>query len=243
MVKEKLSGYTKWEDLINLIHENSEIIGYKIGLTHDLHYGLAFNNRLPHSISEYEFNFMKNVILNNNLKNGYELATGIGISSLSIGYALGMNGGNLITVDSYMEDLSQNVPIGDIKLSDSDEAFFRNKKLFESFGLTNIHSYKGFSPECCSLLDQHFNNDIDFVFLDCPKDTNDFIRDITPIKNRLSKKYVIFVHDVHCFFEDFKKISKELFGIEGDLIYDFLTPNGAVKQTFPLGVITNIKLN
>lgn len=242
MDKNKLSGYTKWEDLISLIQETSEISGYQIGVTHNLHYGLALNNRLPYSISEYEFNFMKDVILKNNLKNGYELATGIGISSISIGYALDCNGGHLVTVDSYIEDLNQEVPIGDIKLNGSDDAFLRNKKLFESLGLTNIYPYKGFSPDCCSLLDNHFNNDIDFVFLDCPKDTNDFIRDITPIKARLSKEYVIFVHDVHCFLEDFKTISKDLFGVEGSLIYEFKTPTETILQTFPIGLITNIKL-
>lgn len=233
-----LTNYTKWEELINLIQIKSGISGYEIGICVKEHYGLSLNKKLPYSISEYEFNYMKYFILKNNLKSGYELATGIGISSISIGFAIGCNGGKLITVDSYLEEMIQNQPIDNTDISVSDDPLIRNKKLFNSLGLNNIHSYKAFSPACSSILDE----ELDFVFFDCPKDANDFIRDASILKDRMSNKFAIFVHDTHCFPNEFKRISKDIFGIEGKFIYDFQTPNGIIKQTFPLGIITNLEL-
>jgi hypothetical protein len=235
--------YTEWSDLINIIYESSGIL-FEAGRCHPEHNGLSISGNLPFSISEYEFNYIKNFIIKNDLKNGYELATGIGISTIAIGYALSKNNGKLITVDSYMEEEIQNQPIDNTGLSFSNTGFWRNSMLFKSMGLENVIPYKRSSPECEDILDTEFNNDIDFAFLDCPKDANDFVRDATILKNRINRdKFAIFVHDTHCFEREFLLLSKEIFGIEGIFIFDFKDSlDNQIKQKFQLGLITNIKI-
>jgi hypothetical protein len=237
------NNYTSWDELINTIYNKSGIL-FESGKCHPSHNGLSINGKLPFSISESEFNYMKDFIIKNKLKNGYELATGTGISSVGIGYALEKNGGKLVTIDSYLEDEMQDQPINDVRLGNSDSAMNRNNLMFSSLGLNKIITHKRFSPDCEDILDIEFNNDIDFVFLDCPKDSVDFIRDISILKNRINKeKFAIFVHDTHCFPDDFKKISKETFGEEGIFIFDFINGSGdTIKQEFQLGLITNIKI-
>ena len=63
---------------------------------------------LPFSINNFEFNFMRDVIIKNNLKNGYELATGLGISTLALSLGLKETDGHLISCDSYQE-VNENV--------------------------------------------------------------------------------------------------------------------------------------
>lgn len=233
--------YTTWFDLINEIKVKSGIV-FEEGRCHPDHKGLSINGKLPFSISEYEFNYMKDFILDNDLKNGYELATGIGISSIGIGYALEKNGGKLVSIDSYLEELIQEQPIGNTVLSYSNGGFERNNFMFKSMGL-KIITHKRISPNCEDILDLEFNNDIDFVFLDCPKDSNDLIRDISILKDRINKKkFAIFVHDTHCFESQFLETSNSFFGVNGKFIYDFNDEKGnKIKQRFQLGLITNIK--
>jgi len=234
-----IKEYIEWSKLIDIIKKRTGM-SYETGHTHKDHNGLSLNGKLPYSISEYEFNYMKDFILKYNLKNGYELATGTGISGISIGWALGENGGKLITVDSYLEEEEQIQPTNNINLSEINNALDRNKSLFEKLNLKNVFVYKSFSPDCYDILDDNFD-EIDFVFLDCPKNIEDFIRDTSILKDRLSDEYVIFVHDTHCFPQDFITKSREIFGVDGEFIHDFTTNNGYIKQRFPLGIITNIK--
>ena len=236
-----MNNYTSWKDLIDTIYCKTNI-QYQVSSNPD-HYGLSIDGKLPYSISEYEFNYIKDFIILNNLKNGYELATGIGISTIAIAQGLKVNNGKLITVDSYLEEKIQDQPISNINVGE-DESLLRNIKMFKSLLLSDtVKAYKDFSPNCSSILDKEFNNDIDFVFFDCPKSADDFIRDATILKNKINKhKFAIFVHDTHCFPEDFLKLSNEIFGIEGKFITEFIDENNnSVIQKYPLAIISNIE--
>ena len=58
----------------------------------------------PYSILQEEFDFLKNIIVENNLKCGYECATAFGISSLAIGLGFKQTGGKCVTMDAYIEE-------------------------------------------------------------------------------------------------------------------------------------------
>ena len=78
-----LDRYTTFRELIDTINsmlpdsvaEQSHAEGRHIGI----HLSHAY---FPISINEQEFNYMHDVIISNNLKNGFELATGTGISTI-----------------------------------------------------------------------------------------------------------------------------------------------------------------
>ena len=238
-----LKSYTKWNDLCFFI--NSKLnINYTTNGCYHLHYGLSIDSKLPFSISEYEFNFMKEFILKHKLKNGFELATGIGISTIALGYALGINGGKLLSVDSYLEEETQNQPIQLSDTSSNDIAYENNKKLLQIFELSNnVILKKGSSPiDCIDFIELNFTEKLDFVFLDCPKCYDDYVRDIEYIFKFLNKqKFAIFVHDTHCFMDEFKKDCIIRFGIESKQLHEFKShENSNIIQTFPLSIITNI---
>ena len=59
---------------------------------------------------------MRDVIIKNNLKNGYELATGLGISTLAISLGMKKTEGHLISCDSYQEVSENTVTLNGDKL-------------------------------------------------------------------------------------------------------------------------------
>lgn len=62
----------------------------------------------PYSILQEEFNFLTNIVIENDLKRGYECATAFGISSLAIGLGFKQTGGKCVTMDAYIEEKCQN---------------------------------------------------------------------------------------------------------------------------------------
>jgi len=237
--------YTTWDELCEYIRTNLNI-NFSSKSVHPLHKGLGIDGNLPFSISEYEFNFIKDFIMKHNLKNGFELATGTGISTISIGWALKQNNGKLMSMDSYDEEDKQYVVVKP-ELRDvpnSDTPFKRNEELLKLFDLQNtVTLKKGWSPHDSENYIKQQSNKLDFVFLDCPKSTEDFIRDATYLTKYINTdKFAIFVHDTHCFMDDFNKLGEEMFGIKPIQKYNFNFPEKSLiaNQTFPLSVITNI---
>jgi hypothetical protein len=62
------------------------------------------NHDFPYSIRPTEFNFLKNLIVDFNLKNGYEVATAFGISTTALGLGFKETGGKLVSMDAYVEE-------------------------------------------------------------------------------------------------------------------------------------------
>jgi len=244
--------YIKWEDICRPIHEDSGgLLKYSDWNVHKDHDGLSVNGRLPHSISEAEFNLMRDFIVDNNLKTGFDLATGTGVSAIAFGFGFKQTGGKLLSIDSYIEEATQYQDgigfSGDIDSTLSGirahQPYQNNLAIMSLFGLNNVTLEKGVSPHDCEhYIEKHKLYPIDFVFFDCPKSAEDFHRDATYIKKYLNQdKYAIFWHDTHCFMDDFKKLSKEYFGIESRQITKFNCDGELREQEFPLSVITNIE--
>jgi hypothetical protein len=241
-----LRGYTYWEEFCDLINSNCDF-KYSTKLHHvNDHYGLSCNEQLPYSITEYEFNFIKDFILKNGLKSGFELGTGIAVSSIAIGYALRENGGKLLSVDSYAEQENQIQPIGSSYRAVSNDTFLNNnKELLNLFNISDsVFLIKGLSPnDIPSLISKYLSEKIDFIFFDCPKDYDDYLRDIEPVLPFLNKdRFAIFVHDTHCYMDQFKEDSIKRFGIDSIQIYQFDCNGVTESQKYPLSLITNIDI-
>ena len=192
----------------------------------------------PVSISANEFNFMSEFIEENNLKRGYEVATGTGVSALAIG--LGMkNGGKLVSMDSYIEE-----NLG-LDYNDEDKEVFVESRgiesanyLVEKFGLTDVVFTKaGWSPDDTEkCIREVFDDPLDFVFIDALHDDKHFIQDIEVVLPLLADKFAIFIHDTHCFGKKTERYLMEAFGKIWTHVENCRYPMGG----FNLGYIENV---
>lgn len=207
---------------------------------HHLIKGLRLASKpYPVSITEVEANFMMRHIIEKEYKSGFELATGLGISTLAIGLGMKETGGTLLTVDNYSEEQLQIQPIGvppeNAIWEDYPDCYRMFQILKAHFGLpvtqlmmsaTRIYQRLQ-SLEPISLISK-----FDFVFLDCPKDDNDLKRDLDGIFPFLAEKYTIFIHDSHCF----TKVGEDYFVEKFGRLYDKIHTFGEVGQFFPLAM-------
>jgi predicted O-methyltransferase YrrM len=245
-------NYIKFNDLVNDINS---IVTQKVEITKHSggrHVGIKFVDKpVPISINEAEYNFMHQTIVNNNLKVGYELSTGVGISTIAISQAFKFTDGHLISLDSYYEEItnvSNNIPIGNYteddkkqiaKLSNSYnmlQKYISNKELGKFVSIEI-----GWSPTDSTKLLEKRNAPLDFVFLDCPKSDKEFERDLNSIVPFLGKKYIIFVHDTHTFTNKSFELVKNVLGIDMKKVYDYFidTPYQS-RRHYALGVINNL---
>lgn len=195
-----LDNYTTFDELL------SEVSGVysKIACGNGKHVGLKFKTKnFPVSINEHEFNLMHDIIVKNNLKNGFELATGTGISTVALGVAMKKTGGVLLSMDSYFEEITQRPD----NIFEDDK--FDLTQAVDTPGYATIHNVLkhfavetvveqavGWSPSGAVIALKTLNSPLDFVFLDCPKSAIEIERDISYISLFMGKKYIIFIHDV-----------------------------------------------
>jgi len=199
-----LDRYTTFAEVINVINSITPN-SVKEQQHGGGHVGIRFvHSYFPISINEQEFNYMHDVIVSNNLKTGFELGTGTGVSTMSIGLAMKKTGGHLITLDSYYEEVTQksiDIPEG----TSVNQEQIKNVKgwqfvsiIMEKLNLRNtVRQCAGWSPTDSIRLLKN-NQPLDFVFLDCPKSLNEIRRDVTYLKQFVNKdKFIIFIHDIN----------------------------------------------
>ena len=136
-------SYISWDYLCPIINSNLNL-NYSSAGTHSQHKGLSVNGKLPHSISEYEFNYVKSFIIKHNLTSGFDLSTGTGISALAMGLGMKETNGSILSVDSYVEfEQSKYVQHNsEIYGSFESESFINNKNLIRLFGLKNMLTFR-----------------------------------------------------------------------------------------------------
>lgn len=156
----------------------------------------------PYSIKEEEFNFLTNLIAENNLQNGYECATAFGISSLAIGLGFKQTGGKCVTMDAYIEEKCQNP--GTYKdferqVYEQADGFKSVKYLIEQFELQNhLIPTIGWSPDDTETnVRKHITEPLDFVFIDAGHFPEQMIKDIDAFIPLLGEKYVLAFHDIY----------------------------------------------
>lgn len=239
-----LDKYTTFKDLVVYVNSFSDI---KIDIGgHNLHKGIKLANKsLPISINEHEFNFIHDFILKHDLKMGYELATGIGISTLSAGIAFKKNNGKLISMDNYIEEKIQEQQISNVSnyIFEDSISYVFVKNVLEHFDLMgHVELRIGISPIDSINIFKKLDKKIDYVLIDCPKNDSDFERDFMSLIEYINnEKFVIFVHDTHTFTKKSFDLVNSCLGIEMKLIYDYYeNTKYSSHRYFPLGIITNI---
>ena len=160
------------------------------------------NHDFPYSITEDEFFFLKNLIIENNLKNGFECATGFGVSSTAIGLGMKETNGKLITMDAYVEEYVNHPHSyrNSAPISHKDMDGYKSVSyLIEHFRLKdNVFPEVGWSPlDINKCVSKHTNEKLDFVFLDSGHFPEQLIKEIDTIFDLLSERYIIAFHDTY----------------------------------------------
>jgi predicted O-methyltransferase YrrM len=160
------------------------------------------NHRFPYSIKQDEWDYLHNLIVENNLQRGFELATAFGISGSAIGTAFKKTGGKFVTMDAYVEEKLDDPG----KYKDHEKLVYEQsdgyksvKFLIERFELKDhMFAEIGWSPDDVeSAIRKHFPEKLDFVFLDAVHFEQHMIRDIDAIRPHLAEKFIFVFHDVY----------------------------------------------
>ena len=195
---------------------------------------------VPLSIMQEEWDFLHNIIVDNNLQRGFELATAFGISGSAIGTAFKKTGGKFVTMDAYIEEKCGNAGTYEKferEVYDKSDGYKSVKYLIEKFELQNtMFAEIGWSPvDVDSVITKHHTDKLDFVFLDAGHFEGQMIKDIDAIKPHLADKFAFVFHDIYswsCTQEVHNHI-KKVFGKEIEIKLPY--PKGE-----NMGVITNL---
>jgi len=156
----------------------------------------------PYSIKSQEFDFLKNLIVENNLQRGYECATAFGISSLALGLGFKETGGKCVTLDAYIEEKCKDPGKYENfarEVYAQADGYKSVKYLIEKFELEeNLFPEIGWSPDdTVTSINKHFHDPLDFVFLDAGHFAEQMIKDFDSFVPLLGERYVLAFHDVY----------------------------------------------
>ena len=156
----------------------------------------------PYSILQEEFDFLRNIIVENNLKFGYECATAFGISSLAIGLGFKETQGKCVTIDAYIEEKCnhpEKYKNFEKEVYDQADGYKSVKYLIEKFDLKNhLFPEIGWSPDDTEkCVRKHIKEPLDFVFIDAGHFPEQIIKDIDAFIPLLGDRYAIVFHDVY----------------------------------------------
>lgn len=179
----------------------------------------------PYSILQEEFNFLTNIIAENNLQRGYECATAFGISSLAIGLGFKKTGGKCVTMDAYIEEKCKDpgkYQDFEKQVYEQADGFKSVNYLIEKFELkNNLFPEIGWSPDDTEdRIRKHFKDPLDFVFIDAGHFPEQIIKDIDAFAPLLGEKYVVVFHDVysHSFDKSVHEHAIKTFGKDVEIV-------------------------
>lgn len=181
-------------------------VQYELGIRHDANF-LNWHIRMkghetPKSVYLKEFEFLRNIIVEKQLKNGYECGTAFGVSSVAIGLGFKETGGQLVTLDAYVEEAVEDCSVykemPEQVYYDKD-GFKSTNYLIEYFRLKDVVKPEvGWSPKDVGpAILKHTKEKIDFAFIDAGHFPQQLIFDLLAIRPFLADEYVIVLHD--CF--------------------------------------------
>jgi predicted O-methyltransferase YrrM len=177
------------------------------GLGFDLEYSIDDSLKLsnhyhPWSMREHEARIVYDLIVENGLKSGFEIATAFGISASVMGQALKKTGGKLVTMDAYVEEnfnysggydintkLVQNIDADGYKMA---------KKLIEVLDISNNVSLEiGWSPDDTGgIIERNFGSDkLDFAFIDGGHTQAQIDADVKAVYPYLADDAILLFHD------------------------------------------------
>jgi predicted O-methyltransferase YrrM len=157
---------------------------------------------VPLSVMQAEWDFLHNIVVDNNLTKGFELATAFGISGSAIGTAMKKTGGKLVTMDAYVEEKYNNAGTYEHferQVYEQSDGYKSVKYLIKKLDIENhMIAEIGWSPDDVdSIITKNFTDKLDFVFLDAGHFGHQMIKDIESIKPHLADKFVFVFHDIY----------------------------------------------
>jgi predicted O-methyltransferase YrrM len=157
---------------------------------------------VPYSVMQKEWDFLHNIVVDNNLKRGFELATAFGVSGSAIGTAMKKTGGKLVTMDAYIEEKCNNAGTYEKferQVYEQSDGYKSVKYLIKKLEIENhMMAEIGWSPDDVdSIITRNFTEKLDFVFLDAGHFGHQMIKDIEAIKPHLADKFVFVFHDIY----------------------------------------------
>lgn len=157
---------------------------------------------VPYSVMQKEWDFLHNIVVDNNLKRGFELATAFGVSGSAIGTAMKKTGGKLVTMDAYVEEKYNNAGTYEKfekQVYDTSDGYKSVKYLIKKLDVENhMVAEIGWSPDDVdTIITRNFTEKLDFVFLDAGHFDHQMIKDIEAIKPHLAEKFVFVFHDIY----------------------------------------------
>lgn len=198
-----MSTNTSFAKLIEL--SKSSNLGFNLEFVEEN--SLKFTNHYhPWSILENEATILYDLIVKNNLKRGFEISTGIGISSTITGEAFKITNGKLVTVDAYVEETFNNCAMYDIntritKRESSADGHKMAKFLHQSLNIdNNVQLEIGWSPDDIpDIYQKNFkDNKLDYVFIDGGHSKEQIRADINVLLPFLSDNALFMLHDFIC---------------------------------------------
>lgn len=155
------------------------------------------NHAFPWSITQKEYNFLESIIIDNNLKRGIDLCTGIGISALAAAMAMKKTGGKLITIDAYVEEYYNHFTYGSKKVIYESDGYVNISFLRDRFDLKeHLIPEIGWSPDDVpTLIEKNFNEPLEYVFIDGGHTEEQLLKDISCILPYTTKNTFWLFHD------------------------------------------------
>ena len=170
------------------------------------------NHETPWSIKEPEAKILFNLVLENKIQKGFEIATAFGISSAIAGEALKITGGRLVTMDAYVEEFfNSSTKYGiDTKIINFKEShgYQMAKLLHESLKINHVVKLAvGWSPDNVAeiILENFQDNKLDYAFIDGGHSAKQVEADVNVILPNMGKDSLLVFHDFTCIPENVKK--------------------------------------
>jgi predicted O-methyltransferase YrrM len=174
------------------------------------------NHHHPYSLREEESQILYDLIVMNNYKAGFEIATAFGISSSSIGQALKVTGGKLVTLDAYIEESVNNAGGYELNtriIKENADGYQMATNLYKALGIDNIVTpVVGWSPDDVSSAIESSGMDLplDFAFIDGGHSKEQILADIAAVLPYLKDECMIMFHDWNEFRKEYVEEKFEL---------------------------------
>jgi predicted O-methyltransferase YrrM len=189
-----------WEIKYNIVHEMCPQREHALSMR---------KSHNPISIKEMEWEYLRDFCCRHQLSRGYELATGVGLSSIAAGLGMkeaGVKDARLVTMDAYIEE---NRPSSLDYATDAPQCYtdadgFKSvRQLIRYFELDKIVTPTvGWSPNdtvsCLSTAFDLSTETLDYVFIDGQHYLDCVIADLQAVLPYIQReRYAIFLHDTH----------------------------------------------
>lgn len=222
-----------YRDIVSVSAAQNAAITYEFAPTPGFSLKMTKHHH-PWSIKSNEFAEIASWIIRHKLTRGYECATAFGLSSLAGGIGMRETGGKLLTMDAFIEEIYDESTAyrgkKEINTAAEPDGIKSAKWLWSRYGVDNvIKSVRGWSPDN---VQEHVETmygpspQLDYVFIDAGHWDEALLADMRSIRPFLADRWVVFVHDMHCFSEPVLRTLAEEFGSQWQILESCRYPMG-----------------